>query len=529
MKVLNFNSDELLHFESLISDFLAQKPDISDLVSSFPSFENCQTDASSKEFSPENRSLLCKVIARQYDGLSITSEVQKNIDALASNKTFTITTGHQLCLFTGPLYFIYKIISVIKLCQQLNEIGDNKFVPVFWLASEDHDFEEVNHAFFYQKKIVWEQNASGPVGPIRTDSILTLIDDLKSIMGSGFAEKKWLPLLTEAYSQPTLADATRFLANELFGRFGLVVIDANNREFKSLFIDKMKDELLESPTMKAVSITNKRLLAANYKVHVNPREINLFYMSSGIRARIEKKSEDSWHVVGHPISWTKEELMEELNSAPERFSPNVIMRPVYQETILPNIAYIGGPSEIAYWLQLKGLFDFHKLKFPLLVLRDSALLINQKQTQKIEKLGLKYNGLFGNREVLRKSVINIADASLNTEQEKIAVIFQSVISKMSSVDATLENTARADEQRISQMLSNLEKKMIKALKTKEEVKVQQIDKLMDELFPEGILQERHDNFFQYVFEFGDELLDYLMANFAPLKNEFHILTKNQPE
>ncbi len=523
MKVTHFDSDSLLHFEPLISDYLAQKSSLSDLTNGFPSIETCLDHADKRTFSSMKRIELAEIISKQYGEMKITGQVSENIQALRSEKTFTITTGHQLCLFTGPLYFIYKILSTIKLCKQLNETSDKHFVPVYWMASEDHDFEEVNHAYFFQKKLIWQNDETGAVGEMNPKAIALLIDELKLLFGNAQADSDWMGMLNKAYGHSTLADATRYLANELFGRFGLVILDGNNHALKKNFSEILRQELFEGLSFEKISSVNLRLTESNYKAHVNPRQINLFYLQKGIRSRIEKINEQQWKVVDHSIEWNRDELLSELDQYPERFSPNVIMRPMYQECILPNIAYVGGPGEIAYWLQLKTNFDAHEIPFPLLILRDSVLLINEKVKGKMEKLGLQPQQLFLEKEALKRSMIDSASTTLPEEKQRISEIFLDVAAKMKSIDPTLENTARAEEQRILQSLENLEKKMMKALKTKEDVKLQQLDKLLNELFPDGVLQERHDNFFQHQMEFGPPFLDFLLDAFDPLKKEFHVI------
>ncbi len=524
MKVTHFDSDSLLHFEPLISDYLAQKPVISDLIDGFPTVENCLRHADERIFSVDKRIKLADIISSQYRDLKISTLVAGNIESLRTEKTFTVTTGHQLCLFTGPLYFVYKILSTIKLCKQLNEISDKHFVPIYWMASEDHDFEEVNHAYFFQKKLIWQNAETGAVGEMNPKAVAPLLDELKLLFGNPSTDPDWIAMLKTAYGYNTLAEATRFIANELFGRFGLVVLDANEPALKKEFSEILKIELFSGVSFENISNSNHRLADSNYKVHVNPRPINLFYLKKGIRTRIEKINEEVWKAVDHAIEWNREELLSELDQHPEHFSPNVIMRPMYQEHILPNIAYVGGPGEIAYWLQLKANFDAHRISFPLLILRDSVLLINDKIKGKMEKLGLQPQQIFMEKESLKRSLIDSASTTLPDEKQKLSELFEEVAAKMKAIDPTLENAARAEEQRILQSIENLEKKMMKALKTKEEVKLQQLDKLLNDLFPDGMLQERHDNFFQHQTDFGPQLLDFLLDSFDPLKNEFHVIT-----
>jgi len=180
-----------------------------------------------------------------------------------------------------------------------------------------------------------------------------------------------------------LAAATRYLANALFGDYGLVIVDANDKALKQLFVPHLEKELIEQVAFKNVNETNKTITALGLNSQVNPRAINLFYISKNLRARIIY--EDSvFKVLNTDIAWTKNDLLKHLNESPECFSPNVILRPLYQEVILPNLCYIGGGGELAYWFQLKSNFETNAVPFPILLLRNSVLIKTQQQADKLK-------------------------------------------------------------------------------------------------------------------------------------------------
>ncbi|RZJ65031.1 MAG: bacillithiol biosynthesis cysteine-adding enzyme BshC, partial [Flavobacterium sp.] len=334
------------YFTPLIFDYLNQKENLKPLYHRFPTLENfkLQIEEKRQSYSEAYRSVLVSELEKQYEAIETSALTVENIVLLKDNTTFTITTGHQLNLFTGPLYFLYKIVSVINLSRELKSAyPEYNFVPVYWMATEDHDFEEINYFTLRNKKIAWSRESAGPVGRLSTEGLNKVLEVFAKEIGPG-NNAKWLTSLFEdAYlKHENLADATRYLANEIFGRDGLVIIDADSHELKKLFIPHIRTELLQQVSHAKVLETADRL--KDYNVQVNPREINLFYIEDGIRERIVLE-DGIYHINNTPLKFTEDELLNLLEDNPEKFSPNVIMRPLYQEVILPNLCYIGGGGE----------------------------------------------------------------------------------------------------------------------------------------------------------------------------------------
>jgi bacillithiol biosynthesis cysteine-adding enzyme BshC len=510
--------------DSLVLDYINNDEKIKSLISVVPSIESFEQVIASRSFDAQKRATLVEVLKEQYKEISCNAKVENNISNLSVDNTFTVTTGHQLCLFTGPLYFVYKILSTIKLAARLQERYPNyNFVPVYWMATEDHDLEEINHAYFYNKKLTWETAQTGAVGPMSTKGIHEVIDELVEILGSGSRISEVESLLRKAYQLNTLADATRYLVNELFSSYGLVVVDGNDARFKQCFLDIIRKELYQHQGFNAISATNEYLHEHGYKVQVNPREVNLFYMQDQLRARIERVSEDQWKVVDTAIAFDKAALEQELETHPERFSPNVALRPIYQETILPNLAYIGGPGELAYWLQLKGFFDTSGVQFPALILRDSVMLISQKIQSRLQKLELTPKDLFADVQDTIKRLVHSEQTSLDEERNTLHELFEGIAAKLKAVDPTLEATARAEGQKQINAINHLEKKAIKALKMKEEQRIQSYQKIHQECFSDGTPQERHDNYFQHYVNLDTDLISAIYDSLAPMEKQYHLL------
>lgn len=522
MQVEKFPLVKSNSYESIINDYLTHQSGVSDLINGFPDEQNFAGVIGERKFDSATRTVLADTLSAQYSGLDIHDAVIRNIGLLRKDNTFTVTTGHQLCLYTGPLYFIYKIISAIRLSERLNKkFPDKNIVPVYWMASEDHDFEEVNHAFLFGNKIVWNSDQKGAVGSFTPNP--EVISMFEAACGNTLNGNQITGLIKSAYSQPTLADAIRYLINEMFGKYGLIIIDGSEKNLKACFKDGLRNELFAQKGYSTVSNTNLKLKDRNYKIQVNPREINLFYLSQGARERIEKNEHGQWKIGSSNRVYSADEMEQMVDQTPEKLSPNVIVRPMYQESVLPNIAYVGGPGEIAYWMQLKSFFDSASVQFPILVLRDSAMLISAKGKQRLEKAGLTTDQIFIDRSLVLKQVLQSDATSFEHEKQRLAEVFQSLSEKVSAVDITLETAAKAELQRNLNSIDVLEKKMLRALKTKEEIKISHIDKLWDEIYPDGSQQERHDNYFQFAANYEGDLIADLMPHFDPLAAEMKVM------
>lgn len=521
------------YFSTLICDYLNEKAELSTCYNRFSSVENFKNQISEKQssFNMQSRTTLISVLQDQYKNLDASRFTLNNIASLQQENTFTITTGHQLNLFTGPLYFLYKIVSAINLSKELkNAYPDYNFVPIYWMATEDHDFDEINYFNFKGKKVHWNKKASGAVGELDTDGLDEVFNLFSKELGSGNNADYLRVLFSEAYlKHDNLADATRYLANTLFKDSGLVIIDANSHELKKQFIPYIETELFQNTSFKAVSETNERineLANQQYDIQVNPREINLFYLKDGLRERIVFH-DDIYGVLNTNITWNKQELLKHIHEAPERFSPNVIMRPLYQEVILPNLCYIGGGGELAYWFQLKDYFKKVDVPFPILLLRNSVLIKTQQQQNKLQKLNISNEDIFLKRDTfINKKVREISniDIDFSSQVQYLKEQFKELYQLAEQTDKSFLGAVKAQEVKQLKGLENLEKRLLKAQKRKLCDEVSRMTDLQNELFPSQNLQERNTNFSEFYLEYGEQLIPKLIENLEPLKGEFTILT-----
>ena len=521
-------------YSRLILDYLDKNPKLNKFYNYFPELSNfssqIQEKSKSLDSSEFDRSILSYTLIKQYGGENQSDATSNNIKLLSKKNTFTVTTGHQLNLFTGPLYFFYKIISVINLCKSLkNQFPEYDFVPIYWMASEDHDFNEINFFNFQLKKISWDKSVSGPVGQLPLQGLDKIFTVLDSLLPNSKNAKDLKRIFKLAYDEKrNLAQATRVLVNSFFSKDGLVIIDGDDPDLKAQFISNIKDEVLNQSSFKCISETNSELLKVSngaYKIQVNPREINLFYIRDGIRERLVHHDQ-KFIVLNSDYSWQKEELLKEIDSFPERFSPNAVLRPLYQEKILPNLAYVGGGGELAYWLQLKSCFSHHKITFPMLMMRNSVLIISSKQSAKIEKLDLNFSDFFQDSISFSKTVIqrhSNEELSLENQKQFLKKQFKDLFRLARKTDPSFENAVAAQEQKQIKGLINLEKRLFKAEKRKLKNVLSRADLLRLDLFPNNNFQERVQNFSEFYLEYGPNFFKVLKQNLDPLNSKFTVI------
>ena len=528
MKVTQIPFKKTGFFSDMMIDYLDENSRLKPFYNNFPNtkgFYN-QIEEKKKSFRLQNRIVLSDALHNQYKGFAISDKTQENIDLLKKQNTFTVTTGHQLNLFTGPLYFLYKIISTINLAEELSEkFPENQFIPVYWMATEDHDFDEINYFNFDGKKVLWNRKDGGAVGRFSTEGLEQVFNVFTEHLGNSKNAEYLKELFSRGYLQHNnLADATRFIANELFAEYGLVIIDGDDNSLKELFTPFLKQELENQVSYREVTNTIARL-EENYNIQVNPREINLFYLGDDFRERIV--FEDGVYKINNTaLVFTKEELLLELKNNPKAFSPNVIMRPLYQEVILPNLCYIGGGGEQAYWLELKSYFDAVEVPFPILLLRNSVQVLSEKQAKKLSNLNITKEEIFLNQhELLSKKVIENSDLEISFKDKKefLKKQFLELKEVATKTDVTFLNAVIAQERKQIKGLENLEKRLLKAEKKRQNDLIERITKLLNSLLPNQSLEERQRNFSEYYLEYGNTFIKTLKTVLKPLELEFTIL------
>ena len=515
-------------FSKIAMDYIDQAMALKPFFTHPPTLQGIQKAIKDRKQFNANREVLVETLKKQYEGVETSDKVRKNIESLLSDDTFTITTAHQNNIFTGPLYFIYKIVHAIKLADQLKlSLPKQNFIPVFYIGSEDADLDELNHIYLGGEKLVWETNQTGAVGRMKVDKglikLIGLMEGQLLVLPNG---KDIISQLKEYYKEgATIQDATFKFVNNLFAEYGLVILLPDNAALKKQMIKIFEDDLLHQTASGIVEKTVERLQVAGYKAQANPREINLFYLLDDKRERIAGLG-TKYSVLSTKIEFTKEELLKELQEHPERFSPNVILRGLYQETILPNIAFIGGGGETAYWLQLKNLFEHYQVPFPVLVLRNSFLIVEKKWQEKIAHLGFTAEDFFlPEQELLNRLVTKESKnkTKLNGSLSELEQLYEAFKKQATAVDSTLEKHVDALKLQTVFRLQELEKKMLRAEKRKFTDQQRQIHSIKEYLFPADGLQERQENLSYYYAMWGVDFIKQLSSNSLDLEQEFIVL------
>jgi len=521
---------ETHQFSPLVDDYLSGDEKLKPFYKLPPHPGSFEKAIESRRLVPVNRKVLVDSLTGQYGKLLETSneknqKASASIKNLLSENTFTVTTGHQLNLFTGPLYSIYKIATTIKLAEELQKSHpQNHFVPIFWMASEDHDFAEINYARIYGKNIMWTREAGGAAGKLKLDGFHTVLEEFKNLIGG---QQELVEFFTEAYGKSeNLAEATRKIIHHIFGKYGLVVIDGDDRELKKLFEEEMKTDLFEHLAFREVTAQSKAF-GENYKIQVTPREINLFYMDDNLRERIINE-DGVFKVLNTEIKFTKDQLLNELSAHPEYFSPNVVMRPLYQEKILPNLAYIGGPGELNYWLEFKSYFEASPIPFPILFLRNCMMIVDRPTWGRFVKLDLEIKDIFQSTDFLVLKILeNLSDVHVGTESyaAEVQKAFSAMSETFAKLDPSLVQAIEGEKQKSLNGIKMIEEKGRRALKKKNETLVNQVQKLKEKLFPEGGLQERQDNFIPFYISYGANFIDEIMKHTDPFVKDFIVLVE----
>ena len=503
MKKETISFKETGYFSKKFLDFIDNES-----LSYYPNENNILDVIKNFNFSKVNRELLSKEIEFQYKSIDTSSVVNDNIKSIMSDNTFTVTTGHQLNIFTGPLYVIYKIISVIKLSRMLSQkYPKYKFVPVYWMASEDHDFEEIKSFHSNGKTYSWDIESKGPVGNLNTESLKNILDEDISIPD----------FFRDAYSSSSsLSEAVRKYMNHLFGEFGLITIDPNSKNLKKTISDIVVDDVVNN-TIEKVEKSSEN----TSEVYV--RKINFFFQESDFRQRIDKT--DKFNILSTNLSFTKKEIKDKIVSSPELFSPNVITRCLYQQRILPNVCYLGGPSEIVYWESFKKFFEHYNITYPVLVPRDFVLLLTTKIQKLINKLNLLSSDLFFDKNKIENKVLGVEkDEAKNFKKEvnDINKILNNISEKFEKEDPTMKPHVLATAKKMEKKLLQIERRFINKQKKNNDKLINQISDLYSFIKPDNSIQERKENFMSF---YDLNFIENLLENLDPLDFQFKILKK----
>ncbi len=505
-KIENISWDTAQVYNEFVNQIANFNPELEKWVGSYPSPENLKLKCENR--SQINRELLVTYFTGYYEKRNfLNEEKQALINSLAQENTFTVTSGHQICFLTGPLYFVVKIAQSIRLAELYHDWLPNcSFVPVYWMATEDHDYEEIRKAHFFNRDFLCaEDQSQKAVGELSkaliSDDLRAELEDLLCKNDNGQAA--W-NIIDEAFRRAeTLADFCFYITHSLFQGKPLLILDANAEEFKQSFKPVLEKELKEQVVYSTVEANNEDLKLKTIPI-IKPRELNLFYFDEGKRQRLVKEG-DGFRSADSDAKYSLNQLLEDCGN----LSPNVLLRPIYQESILPNITYVGGAAELQYWAELPKTFEAFGVSMPFFVLRNSLMILSPNEEKKVDRLDLSVSDLFNSDKEIKEKVLENDGKQLHfgEAQQLLNPYIKAIENVVSDVDKSLLGSVRAHANDERKYLSALLKDLKKRELAKKEEQLTALFNMKEKLLPNGKLNERKVNVFEYLVKHGISVMD----------------------
>ena len=471
------------------------------------------------------REALAEVLAGQNQSYGCGPRTLEQIRKIARDQACVVVTGQQVGLFSGPLYTIYKALTVIKLAEDLGRRGLGCFVPVFWLASDDHDLAEIDHIVLLDRNDqltdvrcrMPSNEARIPAGQV---AVPPAVSDCLRQVDEATRDSEFkagiLDPLAEAYRPGrSLVEAFARWMTRLFASSGLIFMDPAHPGFRTLGKDVFYREIAEdSPSTREALATSEKLRRAGYDGQIQLHEgiLNIFYAGPG--RRTIQRTATGFEVKDPPLAFQKDELLALAADRPFSFSPNVLLRPVYQDALLPTVAYVGGPGEIAYFAQLKGVYDRFRLPMPVIYPRKTVTIVEKKIDRILKKYGLTIPEIWEKAdrlipEMAKEAIPASLDAALRLGLSHAGEDFELLTREVAAFEPTLRNSVGLAQGKMRQHWGFLEKKILQAAKKRNEVAVRQLRQAIDHLYPNRNVQERVFNIVPYLIKYGAAFLDQL--------------------
>lgn len=528
---MKISFDHIPGFQSLFVDYVSNfekvngyyKVHFNDEQKWLQLFHSVASVKNNKEFN------IAELVSAQYDGTAVPLKVEENIKLLNSKNTIAIITGQQLGILGGPLYTIYKTITAIKLCEQLNgKFLEYNFVPVFWLEGEDHDFEEVrsvglldqNNKFVsitYDDGIPLEE-PRGRVADIKfqNEAINNFIATFKSSLRETEFTPELMELITASLQNGTFLSSNKIILRRLFDKYGLIFFDPTDSTIKKYLKPIFLQELNTFRSNSGRLILNSAILEEQYHAQVKIKPVNLFMLRDGGRFSIEPLENDEFRLKRKKVRFTKEELINLIETQPELFSPNVLLRPIVQDFLFPTGFYVAGPGEIAYFAQLNLLYDIFSIHQPIIYPRVSATLAEKNTLALLEKYSLDVSDIFAHPEklydtILKKTTDFDVEETFENATGRVNHILQEVIDSIATFDKTTADAGERYKQRAESVLNEYRSKVKDSQKKKYEVIERHASKIENVFMPNKNLQEREINIFYFINKYGFDFIDKLFA------------------
>ena len=474
------------------------------------------------------RNILHRVLNDQNREYHSGIKTLAHIDLLSNDNTFVVVTGQQLGLFTGPLYTIYKAITAVKLADKLSQDHQEyNFVPVFWLEGEDHDFEEINKLNIINptndvaviEYLIGGKPLERNIGATGSIVIDDNIEQFFASTAGSLMQTDYAAALLETMrgyykTGNTFLKAFTGFFNHIYEDSGLVFLNSNTAEFKKILSPFFEKEINSNSEASKLVIQKSAELEEHYHAQIKAKALNLFMYHKGGRHLIEPSESGDYYLKNLRQRFTKDELLSIASTTPDLLSPNVVLRSLCQDTLLPTVAYVAGPAEIAYFAQLKPVYKFFDVTMPIIYPRASVTIVEEKIQKVLEKYSLDLIDLFGDVESI------IAKVSDQVSEVKVDSLFDSLESRIKDavnearfgiqqIDPTLNGTIDSTLVKFQQQLDVLKHKTQKAQQQKEEISLKQIKKAAMNIFPRGNFQEREFSVVQYLNKYGPDFVKWI--------------------
>jgi len=502
-------------------------------------FDNILSTASSVIRRTYQRDQVANSLLEQNQEFNCSEKTLQNIELLRDPSTVAIVTGQQAGLFGGPLYTIYKALTAIKLAQELNLKGQ-KAIPVFWIASEDHDYEEVSFLHVINREghlNTIKHQANGNLGNSSVGHLSVaseISDNIKelftSLPQSEFIEQLEKDLQTAYKEGAGFAKAFGQLITNLFTQYGLVLLDPLGLKLKQI-ATPIFEQAINKSTEIAQALVNRsqELQSKGYhaQVYTSSDMVTFFTLENGHRTAL-RHQEGNFTLKHSDIKRTKEELLLQLKADPSSFSPSVMLRPIVQDYLLPTVAYIGGPAEVAYFAQISAIYPLFPVNFPVILARNSFTIMSNRDSSLLKKWGLEITELFKGLDIVKRQVLEN-----NLDQETIKIfdetnlVLQSQLDKLQNslvkIDPTLAEALKGGKEKIFYQINNLHTRFINNNAKREETLVKQIERTFYLLYPNKNLQERELSVYHFLARYGYKFIDLLYEHIDPNNKNHAIL------
>jgi len=473
----------------------------------------------------DHRLRLCEILQDQNRAFGAGTRTLENLERLKEDDCLAVVTGQQVGLFTGPAYTIYKALTAVKLAAHYACRGI-KTVPIFWMATEDHDIAEVNHCDLVDGESVLSQvryeagleDLQKSVGKvIFSDAIEKARSQFLEALPNSEFRQQIATILTASYHPGnSFARAFGQVMSALFANYGLILVDPQDDRLKQLVKPVFERVLSDGQEVQArVVERSQRLIAAGYQAQVLvDEEASLLFVEDGGKRRALVRENDLLKIKGDNSSLSLEELLRWARQSPEKISPNVLLRPVVQDYLLPTLTYVAGPSEIAYLAQAAPLYEFLGGKMPLIFPRTSFSVVEKKTGKALERYRLDLCDLFQGAEAVMKMIIEkTLDQTLSRKFDEIDQAFDQKLAELEEplkkIDQTLAEALKTTRQKVQYQVAHLRTKFVHAETRHNDIVTKQIEKALSILYPQKSLQERRLSIFYFLSRYGMDFLAQL--------------------